>query len=110
MSVLKSKKTLDLYNKRSLTYFFSFRKRSDSYFLPTQTQSILDETEEWLKEQSVLSEIIHNSENTSGNARIPNGNSLHGSLSDVTGGAEWDVTYKDSDLATGIDQYNGTSV
>lgn len=85
-------------------------KRSESYFLNIQTQSILDETENWLKEQSVHSEITHNLENLSNNARIPSGDSPHGSLSDITGGNEWVINYKDFDLTTNIDQYNGTSV
>ena len=88
--------------------FVFFRKRSEPYFFTSQTQSILDETEEWLKEQSLRSEIPHNSENINSNTRITNENGLRGSLSDETSDTERVSNYKDID--TDIDQYNGTSV
>lgn len=87
-----------------------YRKRKDPYVLTTQTQSILDETEEWLKAQSTRSDITYNSENIS-NVRIPNGHSPRDSLTDIMGlGTKWAMDYKDIVLATGIDQDNGTSV
>ena len=85
-----------------------FWKRPEPYFFASQTQSILDETEEWLKEQSLRSEIPHNSENINSNARITNENGLRGSLSDETSDTERVSNYKDIDID--IDQYNGTSV
>ena len=86
------------------------RKRTDPYLLSTQTQSILDETEEWLKAQSVRSDITYNSANIS-TTRIQNGQSSHESLTDLMGvETKWAIDYKDVALTTGIDQYNGTSV
>ena len=74
-----------------------------------QTQSILDETEEWLKAHSIRSDITYNSENVS-NARIQNGQSSHDSLTDTGVETKWAMDYTDIALTTGIDQYNGTSV
>ena len=89
---------------------FLCRKRNDPYFVSTQTQSILDETEEWLKAHSVRSDITYNSENIS-NTRIQTGQSSHGSLTDIMGTeTKWAMDYSDIALTTGIDQYNGTSV
>lgn len=86
------------------------RKQTDAYYVSTQTQSILDETEEWLKAQSVRSDVTYNSGNIS-NTRIQNGQSSHDSLTDVIGNeTKWELDYKDVAFTNGIDQYNGTSV
>ena len=85
------------------------RKRTDPH-LSTKTQSILDETEEWLKAQSIRSDITYNSGNVS-TTRIQNGRSSHDSLTDIMGvETKWAMDYKDIALTTSIDQYNGTSV
>ena len=85
---------------------FLRRKRTDPYFSSTQTQSILDETEEWLKAHS---DITYNSENVS-NTRIQNGQSSRDSLTYMGVETKWAMDYTDIALTTGIDQYNGTSV
>ncbi|XP_046852349.1 uncharacterized protein LOC124445646 [Xenia sp. Carnegie-2017] len=103
---LKSCKCQDARARKSLSHA-NFRKPKDSF--TNQAQSILGETEEWLKAQSIRSDITCNLENMS-NIKISNGTNLHLSRTDMDVEKTLCMDYKDYTFSSGIDQYNGTSV